>query len=195
MSPFFWTTYSLLWILTFGLTVGVLLLYRQFGLVEMPGRRRMSLGGLDIGAQAPPLALEFLDGSGESGLTWRASENDPGSSSWLLLFSLPGCPICEHMWQEEDLRELPREWGDVNFVWVGAKDLPAGLAPDGWLIANSADRSAHYAMDVPAVPFAYIVSKTGTILSKGLINNSKDLGGILRPKGRRLGNLEITQDA
>jgi hypothetical protein len=43
MSSLFWVTYIVLWILVVALVLMVVLLYRQFGLMLMPGRRRMSL--------------------------------------------------------------------------------------------------------------------------------------------------------
>lgn len=45
MSPVFWTTYGLLWTILAVLAVLVILLYRQFGVMIMPGPQRINSGG------------------------------------------------------------------------------------------------------------------------------------------------------
>ncbi len=51
-------SYLALWAIVIALTLLVLLMYRQFGLLIMPGRLRASLAGLDTGAHVPTLAFD-----------------------------------------------------------------------------------------------------------------------------------------
>jgi hypothetical protein len=61
MTLVFWITYGVLWIILALVAILVILLYRQFGLLLMPGGRRISYGGLDIDASVPVLPLSFDD--------------------------------------------------------------------------------------------------------------------------------------
>lgn len=175
MPRFFWFTYAVLWALVVALLVMVLLLYRQFGLMFIPGRRRVELGGLDIGAQAPRLAVDLMRSSGPLVLTWDAPERGPPTSGWIAIFASPHCPICRRLWTEGELEGVAAEWPSVEFVWIDSEVPAEGEPPAGWTAAVSPDESANTLMDVPVFPFAYAIVPGGTLRAKGLVNEAADL--------------------
>ncbi len=77
MDSAFWLSYATLWLFVVVTMLMVLLLYRQFGLMLMPGRQRLELGGLDIGSVAPILPVEFpnrRDAPLLSGSGWESAD-------------------------------------------------------------------------------------------------------------------------
>jgi hypothetical protein len=176
MSGFFWATYVILWIFVVLLTLMVLLLYRQFGLSWMSGQRRLELAGLDVGATAPSLSVEAPGSTAELVLAWDGT-GDGARQGWLGLFGQPTCPVCKHLWANE-IAALPLAWQTIQFVWVDAEP-PASPAPLGWQVGVSADESAHAAMEVPGVPYAYVIGPDSRILAKGLVNTFGDVNALL----------------
>lgn len=182
MSTLFLITYVVLWIITAALVVLVVLLYRQFGLMVMPGGRRVNLGGLDIGARAPSLLLR-LENRQELVYDWRGT----GYADWpydatCAVFGVPMCPICDSLVQEDaNLELLATRHPSTQFLWVDSADAPRHALPANWVAASSAKSEAHRAMDIPNTPFMYVVATDGRILAKGLVNQISDIEGRLAP--------------
>lgn len=180
MSEFFWSTYIVLWLLVAILIIMLVLLYRQFGLMWMRSSRRIGLAGLDIGATAPDVGLEDASGD-EFTLAWR--RDDSVVSAWMLLFALPSCPICKSLL--ETVGRLPDAWPNVEFVWIDASvphvssNGKSKAIPRGWRIGVSASELAHQTMEVPAVPYGYVVRPGGIVASKGLVNSVDDIVSLL----------------
>jgi hypothetical protein len=177
MSGVFWATYVVLWIFVVSLLFAVLLLYRQFGLMLMPGRKRMSLNGLDIGAAAPPLALTFSDAKEPQIVEWGRRSNAGPRLGSLLVFALPLCPLCEEL--SRTVGVLPSVWPDVEFIWIGEAPPPLLARPGGWRLALGDGQQAHEAMEVPGSPFVYAIKPDGTVGAKGLINNASEMSSLL----------------
>jgi hypothetical protein len=175
MSSFFWITYSLLWLLVAALLLLVLLLYRQYGLMLMPGRRRVELGGLDLGSHAPEIPVEFRGSSDPPILTWDRTAPSDTFAGWIVLFSSPHCPICKRLWEEEELDQAALAWPQLEFVWVDAEPRADEHRPAHWRVALSPDETANQAMEVPAYPFAFAIEAGGIIRAKGLVNDLDDL--------------------
>ncbi len=175
MSPLFVASYIVLWLLVFMLLILVLLLYRQYGRSLMTPRGRIATAGLSIGEKAPALSVRAQDGSPMI-VDWVGTKRGTAA-----LFALPGCPICSHLWEEAEFAALPAQWPGVEFIWfdVDKAHLDAGPVPAGWAFAHSADRSAHEAVELPASPYAYVVSGSGKVMSKGLINDGMKLAELL----------------
>jgi len=175
MSPLFVASYILLWLLVFTLLILVLLIYRQYGRSLMTPRGRIATAGLSVGDKAPVLSARTQDGSPMI-VDWvRATR------CTVALFALPGCPICSHLWEEEEFAALSAQWPSVEFIWfdVDQAHLATGPVPAGWVFAHSADRSAHEAVELPASPYAYVISNRGKVMSKGLINDGEQLAELL----------------
>jgi hypothetical protein len=173
MSHFFWFTYAILWFLIVLLALLVLLLYRHFGLMLLPGAQRISLGGLDLDARAPSIVVRSRDGRDRS-VEWVSERSDQTAGSFVVL-ALPGCPLCDHLRREEHLDDFPLMWPGVRFMWIDAAVEADAPIPDGWQGLLSEDRAAHEAMDIPGSPFGYGIRADGTIGYKGLVNIWNDL--------------------
>ncbi|MBO0822938.1 MAG: hypothetical protein J2P27_03645 [Actinobacteria bacterium] len=168
-------SYVALWVLVVLLLFLVLLLYRQYGRSLMETREGIELGGLSLNEKVPALVLERNDGQPAT-VDWVSSPRATAA-----LFALPGCPVCEHLWHEEDIGELAGRWPDVEFVWI---DGPADLLDsrdhlDGWRFLRSQDKSAHQAVEVPASPYVYVVGNNSRVLAKGLVNHSGQLSNMI----------------
>lgn len=180
MTSLFWASYALLWLFVALLVVLVLLLYRQFGLAFMRGSDRINLQGIDLGARAPELDVSALATGEAHKLSWGYGDRYAGR---FLMFALPTCEICATL--APNVGELPARWPEIEFVWID------GLQPDeptstvrhvpstraGWKVSEST--SAHVAMDVSAVPFAFVATQDGEVLAKQLINNEDDIETML----------------
>lgn len=176
LSGAIWGTYIVLWCLVAVLMMLVLLLYRQFGLMWMRPTQRFALAGLDIGASVPDLDLVSEDTGEPLSLRW---DSDDGATlaGRILVFTLPGCPICERL--SGEVHALLESAPQFEHVWItpsmnGRVQEENVSRPDGWVLALTPDERAHKQMDVPASPYAYVLGKDGKVLAKGLVNGLDD---------------------
>jgi hypothetical protein len=187
MNSLFWISYSLLWIILCVLLILVLLLYRQFGLLSMEPRQRISLSGIPIGSRLPAVAAELLPESpGRRKRTSSTSDDaianiwpDDASSARVVTIVLggPECPICKELWPA--VNDLPSQRTESNWIWVDGAPR-ADNVPPGWTYAVSADLSVHRLFEAPMLPFAYVADgATGKVLAKGLVNSPTDLISLL----------------
>jgi hypothetical protein len=175
MSGLLIASYVVLWLLVLLLLSLVLLLYRQYGRSMMESRERIEFSGLALGEKVPALSLQVDEGQAVA-VDWLGS-----TKGTAVLFALPGCPICGELMNEQSVAELARQWQDVDFMWVDGESRPLDAAGrlDGWRFLYSPDRSAHHAAEVPASPYAYMISNRARVLGRGLINNRDQLSGML----------------
>lgn len=179
MTPFFVTSYVVLWLLVLLSFVLVLLLYRQYGLTLMPGRQRINLRGLDIGSEPPPLRLQTSNEDAFQ-LAWDGTALHRERDTKVAVFAEPHCPICGNLLEHRvDLAALAARWPRVDFYWIDEHTPDPDRLPDGWTIATSEDGEAVGRMQIPAFPFTYVVS-SGRIASKGLVNTADDIEGLLQ---------------
>lgn len=172
----FWTSYVVLWLIVVILLLLLLLVYRQFGLMIMPGSQRISYGGLDKGSRAPAITIR-LEGGPEIAYDWSNTLRCQRSHiATVALFGLPGCPICDTLARDAATGQLVNDYPSIAFVWISGQLDSPHPAPAHWLKATSHHGSAHSVMDIPGTPFAYVVSVDSLILSKGLVNSARDIG-------------------
>jgi hypothetical protein len=182
MNPLFWVAFGVQWLVLCVLVFLVILLYRQFGLMIMPGSRRVNYGGLDVGARAPALPLRF-DGSRE--VVWDWTPPKPADAirpqATLALFALAGCQACDELAGDQaGMAQIAQRYPSVRFLWVeGLTKAQPHPVSDGWTLALSPDSGAHAAMDIPGTPFAYLVSSGARVLAKGLINHPHDIQNVM----------------
>jgi hypothetical protein len=182
VSAFFWTTYALLWFTVLVAVLGLLLLYRQFGLVYMDSRRRLEMQGPDVGKRAPTVDIVQIPSLRGRSVDWIA--NGSGTVGQVALFALPSCDVCKSLVVAID--ELPREWSQLEFVWVQGSvtgpDEAIASAPEipSWSVVAGHGMDAHRAFDVTAVPFALVIGPDGLVRSKGLINHPDDLTRLIK---------------
>jgi hypothetical protein len=175
MNSLFWVSYGVLWVIVCALIVLILLVYRQFGLMIMPGSQRISYAGLDIGARAPALPLR-MNGGTEQAYNWSTTlPHHVPQVATVAIFALPSCPVCESLAREEEVGALVNIYPSILFMWVSGRPDESHPAPQGWIEASSHHGHAHNAMEIPGTPFAYVVSADSTIRSKGVVNSSRDI--------------------
>ncbi len=174
MSSLFLSTYVILWVVVAIQLLLLVLLYRQFGMMLVPGRSLVSAAGLDLGAPAPIVdSMDPASGS-KTPLDWKA-----GQSIKLAIFAREGCPICSSLREPEaNLSELHSAWPDVDFLWFDSKARGVDDYPDGWKPLVSPELTAHDAMKVPAFPFAYLVVE-GRVAAKGVVNDRNDVDSLV----------------
>lgn len=173
MSSLFAASYAALWCLVLVSLTLMLLLYRQYGLTIMPGRQRINLRGLDIGASPPTVPV--ADSAGQPfELSWSVSDTGaPGAQ--VAVFAEPTCPICAGLLDRgEELTELASKWSSIEFIWVDGPAFNHDHDPIGWTIAVNDQGTAIREMQIPAFPFAYVVAD-GRVAAKGLINHAQDI--------------------
>jgi hypothetical protein len=180
MGRLFVVSYVTLWLVTCSLFVLVLLLFRQFGTMLMPGRRRIELGGLDIGERAPELVVDLPTEGRSSLLTWE--KRTDGKSATLVVVAEPHCPICKGLLKEGGIASVPQR-NDVEFVWLDEKK-PDHDIPVYWTVAVADDGSAARLLDVPGFPFAYVLGSDGQVLAKGLVNSGEEISSLIGRAGR-----------
>jgi hypothetical protein len=179
MTVLFWVTYGVLWVMMGVLVVLVLLLYRQFGLMIMPGSQRVSYGGLDVGSAAPVITVRPA-GRPEIAFDWSdPSPGDHPHEATFALFAMPGCPLCDALSFDETITTLDQKYPSVRFVWIDGTRDPVHQIPAGWTVAGSHHGDAHQAMELPGTPFAYLISNDRHVLAKGIVNNAADIDVLL----------------
>jgi len=181
VSPFFWTTYALLWFVVAFALVAILLMYRQFGLVYMSSRRRLDLQGPDVGAKAPSVRVTRIPSFEETSIDWTSNDRD--ASGVFALFALATCDVCKSLLSQ--VGPLAREWPELGFLWIhGSTESAADAiasAPElpSWSVLAGAGMEAHQVFDVGAVPFGFVIGSDGAVRSKGLINEVDDIARLI----------------
>jgi methylamine dehydrogenase accessory protein MauD len=176
-------SYAALWILVAALSLAVIALARQVGMLHL---RLGPRGALEMDEEGPPLgeappAVAIPDSQGRS-----VTVGGPGTGQ-LLLFVSPNCPIC---------REVAPS--------VPAAARAGGMTPV--IISDAEDESGHarltagapavtapgVAVDyrVPGTPYAVVLDSLGVVRSKGTVNNLEQLEGLIDTARRRSRELD-----
>jgi hypothetical protein len=172
MSRLFLISYTVLWLLVVSEAVLLLLIYRQVGLALLGGRARVGLGGLPVGAQAPP--IEVAVGSHREAIRWTGGG---GRHGWVVIFALPGCPMCLDI--SEGLSSfIQRRKSDFRILWLERE--MRGILPllpphdDDWISATC-DEGPFESFDVRAAPFVFVIGEDGKVLARDLVGDLKAL--------------------
>ena len=176
----------LLWILVVVLSLVVLALVRQVGVLHeriTPVGALMLAKGLKVGELAPTIPLEALSGAA---LTVGGTRTD--GRSLLVMFVSPTCPVCKALLPVlKSSRKSESDWLDVI------------LASDGDLAEQRAFVSEHSLDSFPYVvssplgvsyqvsrlPYAVILDSEGILRARGIINSREHLESLFEAK--RLG--------
>ena len=180
-----------LWAVVVSLTLVVLALVRQLGILHeriAPAGALLLERGLKVGAAAPVVAAIDLDGT-----TRSLGEAAADGRSTLLVFVSPTCPICkallpvlkasrrsERQWLEVILASDGEEEEQRRFVAAnGLKEIPYVLsAPLGT------------AYQVGRLPFAALIDSEGVLRARGLINSREHLESLFEAKRRGVASLQ-----
>jgi methylamine dehydrogenase accessory protein MauD len=170
-----------LWVLVLLLSIIVILLYRQFGLLYIGSGRRIRMTGLAVGKHAPNGLNLTVEGQDRE-LSWATAEAGRGT---VLIFGGPLCPLCETLVQELD--EAVRALGHlVDFIFVDRhsahdEDHEPRALPETrlWQYAVSENGAAHDAFDVVASPYAFLIDANGIVVAKDIVNSADGLAALV----------------
>ena len=185
VSGWWLASYVVLWILVVALSVLVLALARQIGVLHL---RLGPRGALEIDDEGPPLG-EAPEPAGARALDGRElTVGGPGESQ-LLFFVSPGCPICRPLLPA--LAPAARAAGMAPLAIVdveeqAARDAYAHAGPGVPLIAAPHLAEAY---EVPGTPYAVVLDAIGVVRAKGTVNNLEQIEGLVDTARRRVEEL------
>jgi thiol-disulfide isomerase/thioredoxin len=168
-----------LWVLMLLLSVLVVLLYRQFGLIYIGSRARLGLTGLAVGSRVPEVALLRMAGR-DFAWDWTAGGGGRGT---LVVFGAPGCTLCKKLTPQLNL--FADKWAHlVDLIFVEKGPLPAGPTHDPpnrtqWMYTEDPEGELHRAFDIEATPYAFVVDSSRRVLAKGIVNDKSDIEAVL----------------
>lgn len=125
--------------------------------------------GLRLGSSAPRLTGRQVAGP-------PLAPGDP--SEMLIVFAESGCEPCADLMESIVREPLPLAMlKPVAVVRLAEDELPPAL-PDEWTVLLQ-DGHMSDSCDVSAMPYAYVIDKSGTVAAGGIPNNVKDLRDIV----------------
>jgi methylamine dehydrogenase accessory protein MauD len=176
----------LLWILVVVLSLVVLALVRQVGILHeriTPVGALMLAKGLKVGELAPSLPLDALNGE-------RLTIGGPRADgrSLLVLFVSPTCPVCKALLPVlKSSRKAESSWLDIVLASDGdlaeqrAYVTEQGLETFPYVVSSPLGVS----YQVSRLPYAVIVDHEGVLRARGIINSREHLESLFEAK--RLG--------
>ena len=166
------------WVVILALVVALLALARQVGVLHMrvaPAGALTTAGGPSVGARAPALSAQTLDG-----VVVSIGGAAPGAALRLLMFVSATCPLCKNLIPMA--KSFARD-ERVQLIFVGDDTVEAQRAMierhglGGYQFINGPD--VGQAFEVGKLPFAVLLDAEGVILSKGLVNSREHLESLI----------------
>lgn len=180
-----------LWAVVVGLTLVVLALVRQLGIVHeriAPAGALLLARGLKVGEAAPVVAVVDLEGRS---LSIGAAAADGRST--LLVFVSPTCPVCKALLTVlKASRRSERQWLDVILASDGPEEeqrryvAANGLSEMPYVLSASLGM----AYQVARLPFAALVDSEGILRARGLINSREHLESLFEAQRRGVASLQ-----
>jgi methylamine dehydrogenase accessory protein MauD len=175
-----------LWILVLVLSVVVLALVRQLGVLHeriAPAGALMLNRGPAVGEAAPVVEVADLEGHAH-----RVGAARTDGRSTLLLFVSPTCPVCKSLLPAiKSSRKDERAWMDVILASDGdtleQRQFVGSQGLDGIPYVVSAALGLAY--QVGRLPFAALLDEHGILRARGLVNSREHLESLFEAK--RLG--------
>jgi len=166
------------WILILGLSLGLMALARQVGVLHMrvaPAGALTPSKGPAVGEKSPKLDLTTIDGA-----KIAIGKELARGRKQLLLFVSPHCPICKELIPVAK-SFVKRE--DIDIVFMGDDDITdqramiarTGIGELPFINSAAAGRLFH----VDKLPHAVLIGEDGAILSKGLVNSREHLESLI----------------
>ncbi len=174
-----------LWLLVIGLSLLVLALARQVGVLHervAPAGALLPTSGPKVGELTTPMELTALDGA-----SLTIGGEKPGLGATLVLFVSPTCPVCKSL--VPTAQSLAKsEQGRLALVFAsdGADDerqlqqhhaYVKDLRIAGHAYVISMQLGMRY--QVSKLPFALLIGNDGILKSKGLVNSREHLESLL----------------
>jgi methylamine dehydrogenase accessory protein MauD len=182
--------FVLLWLLVIVLTIMVIALARQVGLLHervAPAGALAPTSGPKVGELVQ--AAEYQDLSGQSHIIGGDS---PGDATTLIMFVSPTCPVCKTL--VPTAKSLAGH-EKLNLVFASDGDTPErhqAYAADMRITNYPYIISQALGMNfgVSKLPFAVLLDSSGVLVSKGLVNTREHLESLLEAMGSGVATLQ-----
>lgn len=167
-----------LFLMVIALTVGLLALGRQIGILferVSPMGALVNDSGPEVGQQTPLFNLPSLTG-GSVGLGPK-----PGRST-MVFFLSPTCPVCKKLLPiVESIRKAEGSWLDIVLASDGEKAQHSRFIETANLTSYPYVVSTELglAYRVARLPYAVLLDQRGVIRAKGLINSREQFDSLL----------------
>ena len=169
---------SLTWLVILSLSIGLLALARQVGVMHMrvaPAGALTNDRGPAVGDAAPHLHPTALDGT-----TVEIGGALHGAAMRLLMFVSAECPLCKNLIPAaKSFAKAER----VELVFVGDDDveiqrrLISTQSLQAYKFINGPEVGQAFRVD--KLPHAVLMDAAGTVLSKGLVNSREHLESLI----------------
>jgi len=185
------TSMILLWIAVIALTLAVLGLGQQVGVLlerVAPGGALMTGKGLKPGEVAPELNLATLGGAP---IHIGGARSDRRST--LVFFLSPTCPMCDAVIPAvRALARNEKDWLDVVLASDGDDADHVGYMrrKDLQEMPYVVSRELGLRFRVGQLPHAALIGENGVVVSAGLTNTREHLDSLLEAKRRGVGSLQ-----
>ena len=182
------------WILILALTIAVLALARQIGVLH---ERIKPVGALSFakvikaGEVAPAFVLPSLNGG-------SVSLGGKGGKSTLLFFLSPSCPVCKTLLPLlKSVQTAEQSWLQLVLASDGVEHEHLEFIRKEHLEALPylLSREVGMAYQIGKLPYAVLISADGTVSAHGLINNREHLDSLFDAKALGFANLQQQQAA
>jgi methylamine dehydrogenase accessory protein MauD len=179
MNTFFFISYFALWALFLVQSVAILLLLRQVGVLHLrigPIGARVMPAGPEIGQAAPAGVIEDMD---DPKKWWKIGPEM--ESDVMMVFVNPHCAACDSLMVA--VRSLAAQ-SEQDLCWAvvtyGGRQACIKFRLkhhlQNLLVAYSPNIRNQY--NIGATPYAVLIRKDGTVISKGLTNQIEHLESI-----------------
>ena len=182
----------LLWITVIGLSLLVLALTRQIGVLHeriAPAGALMMNQTLKVGDAGPQVLVQNLNRDQEVTI---GKPTQPGRSQFLFFLS-PDCPVCKSLLPVvKSAQGAESDWLDVIFASDGSLSAhqdyikQQGLAKDIYVSSEQLGR----AYGVSKLPFAVLIDDSGKIASYGLVNSREHIESLFESKERNIPSIQ-----
>lgn len=191
MSGLLLASQILLWLAVLGLSLLVMALIRQVGVLHeriAPAGALTLHQNVNVGDVGPEMDISTLDG-----VSVRIGGMRAGRSQ-LLFFVSPDCPVCKVLLPVfKGVAAAERSW--IDAVLASDGDDPA---PHRRLIAKHGLETFPYVMSerlgrslgVSKLPYAVLLDEAGRVASLGLINNREHLESLFEAKERGVASIQ-----
>ena len=190
MDSFLIASNIMLWALVIGLTVIVLALARQIGVLYervAPAGALMVNKTLETGAIAPRVEVQDLN-TGKPLVIGAERQR-----AQLLFFLSPTCPVCKTLLPMlKSIKSAESDWLDIVLASDGAADEHREFIEreklSGYVYVSSETLGKHYG--VAKLPYAVLIGEDGVIASLGLVNSREHFESLFESMERDIPSLQ-----
>jgi methylamine dehydrogenase accessory protein MauD len=180
----------ILWIAVIGLSLLVLALARQIGVLYervAPAGALMINQALETGSVAPRVEVQDLN----SGNTLQVGAESERSQ--LLFFLSPGCPVCKTLLPMlKSIKEAESAWLDVVLASDGSLEehrefiQQQKLSTEVYVSSESLGKQ----YGISKLPYAVLIGRDGVIASLGLVNSREHFESLFESMERKIPSLQ-----